>query len=164
MGGICPIPSRLTHPMGNDERDDSMFKMGWMLAVIFISTLLLSVQCIPLDAEESKQPKQIDELPQVIASKEVEKQAPVASENEQPQEVGEPIVPLGDVVNPVEQQGTPDLDTDATFWGWGYRRPYYSWRSYSPWRRWGWGSGYGYGGWGRGYGWGGRGYGNYYWW
>ena len=63
-----------------------------------------------------------------------------------------------------EPNSETDLDTDATFWGWGgwgYRRPYYSVRRYySPWRSWGYGRGYGGYGYGRGYGgWGRR----YYW-
>ncbi|KAF5280384.1 hypothetical protein FQR65_LT03193 [Abscondita terminalis] len=135
-----------------------------MLAVILISSLLISANCLPLDEEVSK----VDEpKPQPIEK--VQKEVQPAVDNQQAQPAEEAVVggaPLPDDLsgspdaNPASQPGNSDLDTDATFWGgwgWGYRRPYYGWGSYySPYRRYGWGRGYG--GWGRGWGWGG-----YYW-
>ena len=137
-----------------------------MLAIIAIAFLLTTAQCLPSD------PIVKDELP-LVKAEEPKPDEPKLLEKvpEEPQpagvvpipEAGAPLpedIGLSPDANPVAQPDNSDLNTDSTFWGWGYRRPYYGgWRSYysSPWSRWGgyggYGYGRGYGGWGRGWGW-----------
>uniref|UniRef100_A0A1Y1L0X1 Uncharacterized protein n=1 Tax=Photinus pyralis TaxID=7054 RepID=A0A1Y1L0X1_PHOPY len=142
-----------------------------MLALVLVASLLASAQCIPLDAPEKNESPLQAEQPKGEETKLPEKapedlKVPEISPNPVPESgpaLPEDIGPLSDDNPAVGQPDKSDLDTDSTFWGWGYRRPYYGgWRSYysSPWRRWGYGNygyGRGFGGWGWGRGWGWRG-------
>ncbi|KAK5649016.1 hypothetical protein RI129_003908 [Pyrocoelia pectoralis] len=138
-----------------------------MLAVLLITSLLASAHCFPSEALEKEESPLKPDPPIAEEPKLLEK----APEDPQPAEIipvpesgaalPEDIAASSDA-NPAAQPENSDLDTDATFWGLGYRRPYFGgWRNYysSPWRRWGGYGGYGYGrgyggwGWGRGWGW-----------
>ncbi|KAK4883976.1 hypothetical protein RN001_000247 [Aquatica leii] len=156
--------------LNNDQTLLVKTTINKMLAIIIVSTLLITAHGIPLEKEDSK--AQIQEQPQTISKDDGVKHL-VVPEFEQPQPGEGPVADVGGAplpgdlsdspdANPGSSPGTSDLDTDSTFWGWGwgYRRPYYGWRTYySPYRRY-YGYGRGYGGWG----WGGRwGWGGYYW-